>query len=155
MAKLLYSLGSWVNSAGFVSSLLCLFMFYGSLVFRGEPRLSYAWFKWSLVAIFGGSLLTQIVLLRHPEFEAARQVELSATAKLVGDILSVGFYAALSAGALLIVDALHHPERGLGRYWPKVSQLFYAIYLFAERRSAEREDEDKEWPSVISVGSNI
>ena len=52
----------------------------------------------------------------------------------------------------MIVDAVHHPERGLGRYWPKVARLLYASYLFAGRRSVERED--KEWPSVIGAGSN-
>ncbi len=109
--------------------------------------------------MFCGSLLTQSILIANTELVAAADnIELNGlpneSAKIVGKIMSVIFCGFLSAGVLLIIDAVQHPSRGLGRYWPKVAHLVYLFQLFVERRCREREQIRGEWPDVIGVDSD-
>ena len=170
MAGLLYGLGSWLSAAGLLSAMFCFVIFYGRVIFgggtvaEGEPRIAvycypafnYRWLKWSTAAFFCGSVVAKTVLIFHPEFSAAAGPELSPqpseAARIFGEFLGVLFVALLGAGAVLLTDAIHHPERGLGRYWPRVSRFFFQAHQFAEARCSEREE--AQWPSYIKLGSN-
>src|SRR5438105_4684600 len=131
MQELLYRAGASAMWAGLLSLLFCFALFGGRLIlgvaveaegrFRvyEVPEFNYAWFRWSLAVYFVGCLLTGAALINNPEL-AARVLNTSApagaTARLFAEILRLCFDALLYSCALMIVDALHHPERGLGRF---------------------------------------
>jgi hypothetical protein len=171
MQELLYRAGNSTMAAGMLSLLFCFALFGGRLVLGGAvdaegryrvygvTEFNYAWLSWSLAAYFVGFLLTKIALIDNPTL-AARMIESSApliekapppseAGRLIAEILAVCFKALLCAGALMVVDALHHPERGLGRYWPHVSRFLSLAHHYAERRVEAREE--SVWPSEITV----
>lgn len=157
--------------AGILSLLFCFAMFGGRLIFGGSvdergrlrvwqmPEFNYAWLKWSVAAFVVGLLMTKAAVINNPTLAAQmidrggpmleRVADADASASLAGEIISLCFYALLCACVIMCVDALHHPERGLGRYWPHVSRFLFLAHTYAERRVEAREE--SEWPSEITV----
>jgi hypothetical protein len=141
MLHTIYSISGLIVFLGVILLFGCALKFVWSL------KMPYYWFKSSVGLFLGGYLLSNILIIIDPTLRVTPALEEAARIKL--DILATIYLAIFTTIVLLIIDACHHPERGLGRLWPLAEKAVEGILVYVRKQCCLREQ--SRWEDIIEI----